>query len=113
MKLFHVTSTRNRKSILEHGLDWKRMREQRGIAGGDRAEAECVFLARDEGEAEWFVAISRHNHESVDIWEVIFPEELDVDAEPPGEMSFVEIGGYLGTTEPIPAERVRLLRSDP
>ena len=29
---FHVTSTRNRESILQHGLDWNRMLDQPGIA---------------------------------------------------------------------------------
>jgi hypothetical protein len=30
---FHVTSSRNRESILRHGLDWRHMGEALGIAG--------------------------------------------------------------------------------
>ena len=53
----------------------------------------------------------------VDIWEVILPEGLNLeeveqwrDASPGGR--YGEIDGFLCTTEPIPPDRVRLLRQD-
>jgi hypothetical protein len=109
---FHVTSTRNRESIAQHGLDCGRMLDQRGIAGSHEPEDACVFLSRDIEEAEWFVGLSRTHHKSVDIWEVTLPEDLDVwgDVRPPAP--YGEIDGFLCTTEPIPADRVRLLRKD-
>ena len=54
-KMFHVTSVANRDSILRYGLDWSRMGAAPGIAGSRAQEAEGVFLASDEFEADWFV----------------------------------------------------------
>jgi len=48
VRLFHVSSAANRKSILAHGLDWTRMGAARGIAGSTTPEQEGVFLCRDE-----------------------------------------------------------------
>jgi hypothetical protein len=100
--VFHVSSIRNRESIRRHGLDWKRMLDQPGIAGSPTAEGPCVFLADDMDVAEWFVSMSRNHHKSVDIWEVTLPDDPDLD----------EIDGFLCTTEPIPPDRVRLVRQD-
>jgi hypothetical protein len=116
--VFHVTSTRNRESIRRHGLDWTRMLDQPGIAGCPLPEAECVFLAEDLDQAEWFVSLSRTHHRSVDIWEVTLPHDLDLpddvetwaDAPPTGP--YREIDGFLCTTEPVPPDRLRLLRPD-
>src|SRR3954463_13937655 len=109
---FHVSSTRNRESIREHGLDWTRMLDQPGIAGSPYAEGARVFLARDIDEAEWFVSMSRSHHRSVDIWEATLPDEIDVWRETPPGPPDGEVAGYLYPTEPIPAERVRLVRRD-
>ena len=107
---FHVASTRNRESILQHGLDWTRMLDQPGIAGSPDAEGACVFLARDIAEAEWFVSLSRSHHESVDIWEATLLEEIDMWADAPPAPPYREIDGFLCTTQPIPADRLRLVR---
>jgi hypothetical protein len=110
--VFHVSSTRNRESILQHGLDWARMLDQPGIAGSPVAEGACVFLARDIDEAEWFVSLSRSHHKSVDIWEATLPDEIDPwgDA-PPGPPDRM-VDGFLCTTRPIPADRLCLFRRD-
>jgi hypothetical protein len=112
--VFHVTSTRNRRSILQHGLDWRRMAAQPGIAGSPTAEGPCVFLADDMEMAEWFVSISRSHHTAVDIWEVTLPDNLDLKdidawAEAPPAGPYGEIDGFLCTTEPIPPDRLRLV----
>jgi hypothetical protein len=107
--VFHVTSAGNRDSIRRHGLDWRQMLEGPGIAGSMEAEAPCNFLARDLEEAEWFVAMGRRNHETIDVWEVTLPHDLEVHDEPPACGPYFEIDGFLCTTEPIPPERLRLL----
>jgi hypothetical protein len=115
---FHVTSTRNRESILQHGLDWTRMLDQPGIAGSQTAEGPCVFLAEDMEMAEWFVSMSRSHHRSVDIWEVTLsddldlPDDLDKWRDAPAVGPYREIDGFLCTTEAIPPDRVRLVRND-
>jgi hypothetical protein len=101
MAVWHVTSTRNRESILRHGLDWRHMSYALGIAGDETPEGECIFLARYEDEVDWFVGMSRSHHDAVDVWEVTLEHE-------PQD----EVDGYLCVTEPIPAERVRLVRTD-
>ena len=113
--VYHVSSTRNRESIRRHGLDWKRMVDERGIAGSVGPEGACVFLADDLELAEWFVSMSREHHKFVDIWEVVLPDELDLeeidrwrDAPPAGP--YREIDGFLCTTQPVPADRVRLVK---
>jgi hypothetical protein len=110
--VFHVTSTRNRESIRQHGLDWTRMLNAPGIAGSDGPEGACVFLAEDIDLAEWFVSMSRSNHTSVDIWEVTLPDDVDVSGDAPPPAPYREIDGFLCTTEPIPANRLRLVRKD-
>ena len=42
---WHVTSSRNRQSILEHGLDWRRMAFAPGVAGSPVPEQEGCFLS--------------------------------------------------------------------
>jgi hypothetical protein len=96
--VLHVSSTPNRESILQYGLDWTRMLDQPGIAGSESGEGACVFLARD-------------------IWEVTLVEDLELDdigewrdAPPPGP--YRQMDGFLCTTQPIPPDRLRLLRKD-
>jgi hypothetical protein len=110
--MFHVTSTRNRESIREHGLDWTRMLDQPGIAGSPGPERAAVFLAGDVEEAEWFVKLGGSHHRSMDIWEATLPDDFDPwdeDRLPPG---YGMMDGFLYTTQPIPAGRVRLFRKD-
>jgi hypothetical protein len=115
--VFHVSSTRNRQSILQHGLDWRRMSDEPGIAGSPTAEGACVFVAEDMETAEWFVSMSRRHHEAVDIWEVTLPDDLPLDeidtwtAAPPAG-PYGEVDGFLCTTEPIPPDRLRIVRKN-
>ena len=89
------------------------MLNHRGIAGSDRPERACVFLARDLWEAEWFASMSRSNHRSVDIWEVTLLHDFDVDAEePPDGLPYGTMDGFLYVTDPVPPDRVRLLSAD-
>lgn len=67
--VFHVSSVRNRESILTHGLDWTRMGAARGIAGSREPEQQGCFLALDEGEADWFIALNNTGG-AVDVWRV-------------------------------------------
>jgi hypothetical protein len=75
--VFHVTSSRNRESILTHGLDWSYMGAARGIAGSRQPEQEGCFLALDEREADWFIEMNNTGG-AVDVWQVknVDPEEL-------------------------------------
>jgi hypothetical protein len=111
--VYHVSSTLNRDSIAAHGLDWRLMRDAKGLAGSDRRERPCVFLARNLDEAEWFVTLSRNNHPSVDIWEITLLHDLDLEGELPAGLPYGEMDGFLYTTEPIPRESVRLLPASP
>jgi hypothetical protein len=88
------------------------MRAVPGIAGSDSAEGAFVFLARDREEAEWFVGLSRGNHRSIDIWEVNLPHDIEVFDNPPAGLPYVEMDGFLCTTEPIPPSRLRLVEKD-
>jgi hypothetical protein len=88
------------------------MRDAPGLAGSGSAEGECVFLARDLEEAEWFVGLSRGNHRSVDIWEVTLPDDLKSWDDPPAGLPYVEIDGFLCTTEPVAPERLRLMEKN-
>jgi hypothetical protein len=45
---FHVTSSLNRVSIQQYGLDWRRMRLAPGIAGSRQPEEDGIFLVNDE-----------------------------------------------------------------
>jgi hypothetical protein len=105
---WHVSPSLNRASILEHGLDWRRMVAAGGIAMGSappatfqyRPEAEAIFLCGSLDEAEWFTTFG--GHPLVDIWQV------DVRG------LVLEDGpdGWLIHREPIAASRVGLARSD-
>lgn len=72
--MYHVTSSANRESIQEHGLDWSRTGLAVGIAGSPVPEQEGCFLAQDELEVSWFVHVNNTGG-PVDVWEV-----SDVDA---------------------------------
>jgi hypothetical protein len=49
-----MTSSRNRESIAEHGLDWTLMATARGIAGSESPELYGCFVCLDENDVEWF-----------------------------------------------------------
>ena len=102
MRAYHVTSSRNRASIAEHGLDWERMGGVSGIAGSPVPETEGVFLCRDEIEADWFVRLNNTGG-PVDVWLV---EGLQ-----PG--SLVDNGsGFEYVRHKIAAADLTLLRRD-
>ncbi|MGN6608413.1 MAG: hypothetical protein ACTHMS_15550 [Jatrophihabitans sp.] len=66
---FHVTSSRNRASIEQHGLDWTRMGAARGIAGSHRPEAEGIFLVDHRFDVVFFAGMNNTGG-PVDVWEV-------------------------------------------
>ena len=106
-RAYHVTSARNRNSILQHGLDWRRKGMEPGIAGADEGEGERIFLVEDLEQADFFVWMGRTRFQAVDVWEVTLARDPAADDGPFGEMD-----GFLYTTQPIPPERVRLVRSE-
>jgi hypothetical protein len=100
--MLHVSSSRNRLSILEHGLDWSRMGETRGIAGSNRPGEEGCFPCRDRDEADWFVAMNNTGG-PVDIWAID-----NVDAS-----ELVDAGsGYFYMPGIIPRDRITLTEQD-
>jgi hypothetical protein len=68
-QLFHVTSVRNRESILSHGVDWSRMGAAPGIAGSHAPEENGIFLCLDEGDAHFFMHMNNTGG-PVDVWAV-------------------------------------------
>jgi hypothetical protein len=113
MLLYHVSSRRNRDSIAEHGLDSRRMGAARGIAGSESREQDGVFLARDLGEAEWFVQINNRRDGALDVWEVRLDSDVDRDRwEPPADAPYLRIDGFICWREPITPDRLRLLERD-
>jgi hypothetical protein len=67
--LFHVSSRRNRESILEHGLDWRLMSDAPGIAGNNAPEVAGVFLCVSRLEADFFIRMNNTGG-PVDLWQV-------------------------------------------
>ena len=65
---FHATRSANRESIDQYGLDWRRMGDVPGIAGGRRPEREGVFLCRGLHDAYWFADMPRDDVS--DVWAV-------------------------------------------
>jgi hypothetical protein len=102
MRHFHVTSSRNRTSIADHGLDWQRMGAVPGIAGSSSPEAEGAFLCRDEFETDWFVRMNNTGG-PVDVWAV---DGVDVSA-------LIDNGnGHVYLPGRIPVMSLTLLRTD-
>ena len=102
VRTYHVTSSLNRASIAEHGLDWERMGAACGIAGSPTPEVAGVYLCRDEAEAGWFVRMNNTGG-PIDVWivEGIEPESL------------IDNGsGYGYLRDRIPASSLTLLRSN-
>jgi hypothetical protein len=101
-RFFHVTSSVNRSSILEHGLDWTRMATAHGIAGSRAPEQEGCFLCLDEHEVEWFVSMNNTGG-PVDVWAVDGVDRDELRESPAGH-SFVP--------RCIPPGSVELVRQD-
>lgn len=99
---FHVSSSLNRASIRQYGLDWDHMRASRGIAGSTAPEVAGVYLCQSEHEADWFVRMNNTGG-PVDVWSV---EGIDPD-------SLIDDGsGHSYLSQRIPADRVALVRCD-
>lgn len=100
--VWHVTASANRASISEHGLDWRRMRVARGIAGSMAPEQEGCFLCQDEGEVDWFIRMNTTGG-PVDVWQVtgVDPAELVESPE-----------GHLYVPRVIRPDQLRLVRTD-
>ncbi len=94
---FHVSSSLNRDSIAEHGLDWTRMGAAPSIMGRSSPELPVVFLEYHLEACDFFIRMARF---PVDVWEV------DADG------LWAESGpdGWIVVPEPIPAERLRLVK---
>jgi hypothetical protein len=98
-ELFHVSSSVNRESIHQHGLDWRLMGAASGVAGSTRFELPAVFLDESFHGAEWFVDMARF---PVDIWAV----------ESGGLWGENGPDGWVIVPEPISPDRVRLAGQD-
>jgi hypothetical protein len=115
--LYHVTSSLNRASIADHGLDWRRAPAARGFDGGASHEHPGVFLARDCDETDWLVAMGKsraarglRRNQGLDVWEVSVEDDLD---EVEGlELPCLSVDDFLCWSEPIPAARLRLIKQD-
>jgi hypothetical protein len=90
---YHVSSSLNRASISEYGLDWRRMGRAPGIAGSRQPEVEGCFLAFGEHECRYFVSMNNTGG-PVDVWQV---DNVDV-----AEMrtSMQRYSFYAGTISP-------------
>lgn len=100
---WHVTSAANRASILEHGLDWRRMGATGGVASGivfRGPEMDAVFLCESLHSAEFFVGFG--THPSIDVWQV---DVTGLVLEPGPD-------GWLIHREAIPPHRLQLPQKD-
>lgn len=98
-ELYHVSSSTNRESIRQHGVDWQLMEAAPGVAGSTRFELPAVFLNESFGEAEFFVDMARF---PVDVWAV----------EATGLWGENGPDGWVIVPEPISTERLRLVDQD-
>jgi hypothetical protein len=57
-RLYHVSSSSNRGSILANGLGSALMERARGIAGSRSPEQDGCFLCLSEQEVAWFVQMN-------------------------------------------------------
>jgi hypothetical protein len=95
--MFHASDSRNRGSIREHGLDWRRMGSASDIAGSPAPEVEGVFFTATLDEARFFVRLRPAL--AVDVWEV------DVTGVTVNE----GCDGWWVSRTPIPADQLRLV----
>jgi hypothetical protein len=95
---YHITSSLNRASIEQHGLDPTRMGNVPGIAGAGVPEVDGVFLAFDLWEVRAYANFRVHQ-EMLDIWRI---NDLDAELrETPNGTFYVE--------GPIPREMIELI----
>jgi len=99
---FHVTSSRNRDSVLLNGLDWTRMGGAPGIAGSPSPEQDGCFLCLSEFDVEWFVDLNNTGG-TVDVWAIDGVDEDELIESPEGHYYVARV---------IPATRLVLLRQD-
>jgi hypothetical protein len=97
-EMFHVAAATNRASILEHGLDWRRMRGH-GIAGSQGPELDAIFLCESLDEAEFFLWMATSPS---DVWTVRV-DQLVIENGP---------DGWWIVTQPVPPEQLGIARSD-
>jgi len=100
--MYHVTSSLNRASIEQHGLDVLLMGSALGIAGSDVPEIEGCFLCETPNDVDWFADMMNNTGGTVDVWEVDVTG-LDLVEAPEGYRY------YPGT---IPPSRLRLVEAD-
>lgn len=73
-RYFHVSSSLNRASIREHGLDGSLMGAARGIAGSASPAVQGIFLGHDH-DVDYFTRMNNTGGD-VDVWAV---DGVDVD----------------------------------
>jgi hypothetical protein len=102
-RILHVTSSLNRDSIGNSGLDWSLMGAAPGIAGSVNPEVEGSFVCVDgELDAEWFIQMNNTGG-PVDVWEIhgVGSDELIEAA-----------NGFMYLPRKVPPEDVTLVRRD-
>jgi hypothetical protein len=100
---WHVTSSVNRQSILEYGLDWRRMAAVGGVASGviyQGPEMDAVFLLEAPDQADFFIGFGTHPR--FDVWQV---DVTGLVIEPGPD-------GWVMHRQPIAPQRLRLVRQD-
>jgi hypothetical protein len=73
IRMYHVTSSRNRGSIEVHGLDWSLMTTSPGIAGSREPEVDGIFVCPDTFTVDFFVGLNNTGG-PVDVWAI---DEVD------------------------------------
>ena len=102
MRLFHVSSSANRASILRRGLDVSQMTATKGIAGSMRPEAAGVFLCVEDWQVGYFIDMNNTGG-TVDVWEVTGVSKSQL----------IDAGsGYMYFPGSIPPDRLTLVRRD-
>jgi hypothetical protein len=98
-RVYHVTSTENRESVREHGLDWRRMNVAPGLASDEfTPEQEAVFVCATLPEAEWFARFAKGRF-AVDVWSI----------EATGLPLHESEDGFLFVDQAIPPDRLELV----
>lgn len=102
VRYYHVTSSLNRESITQHGLDWTRMALAHGIAGSRAPEQNGCFLCRGEDEVEWFVDMNNTGG-PVDVWAVDGVDQRELLESPEG---------YYFVPRQVASRNIELMRRD-